>query len=552
MEIRRVGSLSGWWNYEGRRKLISAKTTVARWKEFAHEIYGLREQLLTLDSQLSRRYELVTPDERNGLFSQVPQVIGNFLDILTKCSDLLIERRIVLIRNKKGFVANLRWTVEVQDVVAHYRRQICLHSHKIQLLLNPIDTHILTELLKGVREVVVRLRDQDSNHLAQSVELPIPAWLDSVFEENSRIGQPETFDGFSNVPLHDGCNALYHHFRVSLSTQVGSAAAQYCQLLVCQWIIRTLRSGQAFRQHVPGSPLSWFLSNIQESIGRIIFEPASDFQLLLLYERRPNLFLVWPEPGPEPEPTAAGLRDSTDEERIVSEVVLSPASGIKIAIYRDCIELGKFRVVPTANPNDLCNLANDFDTRRDRFAPLYTTRVDLQHEPPTIRISHDRIGSIPYVFGDVEEAWAFQRVFTGYRVVADWHAVSWFQQGRLRRKAPSQGVVQIWQWDPYPSQSHEQPAAISRRSSTTPSVASSGKANSLMEKQLLRLVTPENREPYWAIEDAPPPAIVLFQQQGDKYIFLRLECTFCPGIASLVTPVKWLIIVLNSSQRNQA
>jgi hypothetical protein len=279
-----------------------------------------------------------------------------------------------------------------------------------------------------------------------------------------------------------------------------------------------------------------FLSNIQESIDRIVFEPASDFQLLLLYQMQPHFFLIWPEP--EPEPTPAGLRDTAYEERIISEVALSPVSGVKIAIYRNCLELRKFRVVPTAKPNDLRNLANDFDARCDRFAPMYTTRPDLQHEPPIIQISHARSGSTPYVFRDIEEAWAFQRVFTGYRVVRDWHTVSWWQQGRLRSKAPGQGVVQIWQWDPYPSPPPSRLAAVLRRSSTTESMASSGKVNSLIEKQLLHRVRPEEREPYWAVQDAPPPAIVLFQQQGDKYTFLRLECTFCPDNTSLITPVK--------------
>ena len=414
---------------------------------------------------------------------------------------------------------------------------------------------LLSQILRDIGELVERSRNRDDKiashqRLSRSPKettLQVPSWLLGVFHRNAALDPPFGFTVLEDVPLSQWCDTLFHHFRTCRSRNLDTLTANevaclYLNLLKSQWIINTLRAGNHFFVHLPGSPLRRFISNVQQQIGAECarLEAAklevSEDALKSLQTEGVGPFLIWEQPVVETD----GKRstDPSPEEEKIHQVSL--LAGGKLLLFRKSSSPTHIRILRVVEQEGRLQVPPSrglfiLDTRVDQFIPHYTIGGlcgQLGGQRVEIRDGR-KSDEVVFVLSSEQDARDLQRAATGYRVVFDRKMVTLEAQRPFTKSIkPQIGRVQIWQWKPFTAlpaaQGHveHKPSTISISSGSFKRETEGPFSHTSTSRSVLpKSEPPFNRDDTQVLEPTPP-AVVFFGRLGAECTYFHLECRY--------------------------
>jgi hypothetical protein len=479
------------------------------------------------------------------------ELVGDFTRTLKQCEELL-RKHVSLRRNRAGVIQSVIWATTAQDKVDALRRQIQFHTQKIYLILEPVKLGLLTSINNRLDRVSEMLEMMHRHFGITNDVQSTPEWLDLRFGNAIMDKPPVSFGNIYLVPLKEGFDALYGHFRESTQAFRDPASAtqtaeQYLNLLKCLWLIDTLRKSEPFQRVRPRSLYPWTITQLEQEISEILRSRHTiAFDDEALQNLSPVTYLIWP---PEQKVQMRFLTEPSVGEEVILKLSLPSPS------ENDKDNLVLFRTGPTAlrivqrkiDPSGTAMYENErFNTHIDKFIPYYAT-----HENPleprqvsgpdaTSKVGICRgneTGITAYDFPDDESLFAFQRAITGYRVVCD-RNTSWaLKENHSSTLRKGNGRLQIWHWEPLSQDEfkrRESMSTISDSSIMTPMSQKSSDSNTIVDRVLqdkdtsgVSIHENSKNNSTLGLVPPPPPLIVIYTQDDTgQYTYIHLERTY--------------------------
>jgi hypothetical protein len=471
-------------------------------------------------------------------------LVGNVHDTLKQCEEILAKH--VRLQKYSGVIKNVVWATTAQDKVDVLRKQIQFHSQKISLVVEPVKLEILTTMDEKLDKILDRL---DNMQALSSVPNPLPSipdWLKDRFRNAMLENPPDKFTDTSKIPLREGFDALYTHFRESTNTfrdpdGIGQTAEQYLNLLKSQWLLDILRQSEPFKQAKLGSLFPRAVAKIARRLSDVY--KRSDlvrFPEEKLQELTSTAFLIWP---PEQVIEIRFMTDPSDGEEEILKLSLPASSGNgkdDLVLFRTGPSI--LRIVRNVVP--LHSGFQYYESERlnihmDRFIPFYAVQESSIHQrrgsktTSTVAIYRaNETGETAYEMKEEIDLFNFQRAVTGYQVVGDTTCVKWALKHSTKPKG--KGRLQLWFWKPLAAkdQNHETGRRESTSSSSTigPKSGGSGATNATIEQLLdttdRSMITVEQSSDNNSTIGAstpPAPVIMIYTQIDNEYSYLHLE-----------------------------
>lgn len=524
-----------------------------RYNQFGNDVRGLQARLTELERALRNALELNEHLDLNAvdLGRDTKELVGDFTRTLKQCEEIL-RKHVSLRRNRAGFIQSVVWATTAQDKVDALRQQIQFHTQKIYLILEPVKLGLATSTnnrLDRVSEMIQMIHDHFgiTNNIQST-----PEWLDLKFRKVIMDKPPVSFTEISLVPLKEGFDALYGHFRGSTQAFRDPASAtqtaeQYLNLLKCLWLINILTSSEDFRRIRSGSLYPWTIAQLGRDISEILQRQHTiTFDDEALQNLSPVAFLIWP---PEQKAQMRFLTEPNVGEEVILKLSLpSPAES-------DKDNLVLFRTGPTAlrivqrkvDPSGTAMYENErFNTHIDKFIPYYAMHenplepIQISGPDATSKVAICRgneTGVTAYEFADNESLFAFQRAITGYRVVCD-RNTSWaLKENHSSALRKGNGRLQIWHWEPLSQDEFKRRESVSTRSDSsvmTPVSQKSSESNTVVNHVLqdgdtsgVSIHESSRNNSTIGLVPPPPPLIMIYtQDETGQYTYIHLECKY--------------------------
>lgn len=500
-----------------------------RYKQLENDVKHLESRLRSLKLALEEAIQRYEDPEHDAIDLQcdLGSLIGDFQHTLENCKEILVTH-VTLKRNRAGWIQNIVWAATAQDKVDTLRRDIQFHSQKIYLVIEPVNLRLLTTIDGKVDELLDLIR----THFRAPVPLPpLPQWLDMRLRETVFDNTPTSFSELSEIPLKEGFDALYTHFRESTyafrDAETGDQTPeQYLNLLKCQWLLEIIRQGDNFQRARQGSLYRRTIGQLERRIFDQYQRPGIvHFDERQLQNLSGTAFLIWP-----PEQLIQ-IRFPTDPDEGEQIILRLSNERENLIIFRSGPTL--FRIARRFTDNfGTPYYENDrFNIHSDKFTPFYTiaknipasriSRHSLSFES-TLRMSITRgneTGAMEYGFMEETDMFNFQRVITGYQVVFDEKKVEWALNPAKGALSPSkkihmrEGRIQIWHWNELVEEraantAASSPTASVRRRVLNPSTGPDGNSNT---ESVICATTP------------PLPVLIIYAQDGEVYTYIHLE-----------------------------
>jgi hypothetical protein len=470
------------------------------------------------------------------------ELVGDFHQTLEQCKEILVKH-VRLQRSHAGVIQNVIWATTSQDKVDALRRKIQFHTQKIYLIIEPVKLEILTTMDEKLDEILYLMRAQ----LSISSPLPtIPDWLDNRFRSTILENPPRAFTEISKIPLKEGFDALYTHFRESTNTfrdpeGISQTAEQYLNLLKSQWLLDILQQGEPFKRTKSGSlypravaKIAQRLSNIHKRSDLVRFPEAQ------LRELTSTAFFIWP---PEQIIQPGFISDPNVGEEEILKLSLPASSGNgkdDLVLFRTGpLTLRIVRSVTSLQSGSPCYDSEGFNIHMDRFIPFYAIQERSVHQrrgsKSTLTVGIYRAsetGETAYEMKEELDLFNFQRAVTGYQVVLD-TPVWWSLKHSTKPKG--KGRLQLWHWKPL---AKDQNKRIDRRESTSssstlgPTSKMSGATNVTVEqllkisdRSMISIAQSDNNSTIGA-STPPVPVVMIYTKIDNEYTYLHLECKF--------------------------
>ncbi len=534
----------------------------AKYLQFSKDVRRLGERLRQLRDAFQQAFdqsEDLDLDSTNAKSRQNPlkresqELIGDFTTTLAECREILV-RHVSLQRDRAGFIQNVLWAANVQKKVDDLRARIQFHAQKIYLIIEPVQLRLATNIAGDVAEILWLMKQ----HLIPQQELilgSIPGRLAARFSEALTKNPPTTYTTIAHLPLKEGFDTLYRHFRQSTVQFIDDESGeqtieQYVELLKAQWILETLKQSIPYREARPGSLYTRIIGQVEQRIskqyGRQDLVTFSDEDLLNLNS---SAFLVW---QPAIEGTSKRLIDQSGQEEKILEVSLPTTAGIRrhdlLVFRRSATTLRLVRDAIEDDSGISHPESEKINIHLDRFIPWYA----IPSSSPTLSVgicSGNETGGTTFDFRNETDIFSFQRVFTGYQVVYDMPRAQWaLNQQRFKLGSNLQegsGRAQIWLWNPLPSMQSQSlgspglpnsPSSSSSgksqwTSTTNPTVA---KVTDRCDSSIVSVTEDANGDSVIAAVKPHLPTIVIFTKIDKNYTFLSLERKSIQSMVSLL------------------
>lgn len=511
---------------------------------------GLENDVKDLDGRLNHLYQALDKalkassnrDDAFNLRRDLENLIGDFRRTIEQAQEIL-NQHVRLQRNNVGIIDKVIWVASgAHDKVDALRRDIQFHSQKIYLVIEPVNLNLLTTIGVDVAEILSYMR-----RLFPPAPLPsLPRWLDIKFTHAAFENSPRSFRFLTQLPLSDGFDALYLHFRESTYAfrDIETAAQtpeQYLNLLKCQWLLETLRNGDQFRSAHPGSLFPRTLAQMEQRIFKecqrtdiVCFEDN------VLQNLNPTAFLIWPERDVLRERLAT---DANEGEQLILKLSLpvTPWSeGTNLLVFRTGITT--LRIV---RPKfiDRCGAHYGDDPvniHHDRFTPFYAVAESSgpSRRPsslsPTSNLSIYRAnatGAVDFELKDEADMFQFQRAITGYQVVFDKTTFWAFKHSRNVPQGRSR--FQLWHWKPLEEISTDgTPVSSPSASIRSPMSETSRTSGAVIDRVFARTNTTLLTVNQEANTDAnltvfsttpPHPVMIIYARNGSRYSYYHIE-----------------------------
>ena len=454
-------------------------------------------------------------------------------------------------RNRAGIIQNVMWAATAEDRVDALRRKIQFHTQKIYLIIEPVSLGLLTTIDGKMDEMLELMHTHFS--ITQPLE-SIPNWLDVRFREAILENAPMNYRGIDKMPLKEGFDALYGHFRQSTYAfrdreTAEQTAEQYLNLLKSQWLFETLKKGETFKQTHPGSLYPRTIAQVEQRIlaqhRRIERNEVVVFSDEDLKKLSNTAFLIWPT---EQKAQNKFMTDPSVGEEEILKLSLPSSSGAQkdgLVIFRT--GPSTLRIVRNVMPDGSGTPyyeSERFNIHIDRFVPFYAMHQisgSSEQARPARSVGICRgneTGITSYEIPDERDLLNFQRAITGYQVVEDKNA-SWAlnHSGKFRPDLQKgTGRIQLWYSKPLTQTLPERrESAVSQTSNSTSSIRSpfSASSNTVVDKVLeggdrsrVSVHERSDTESTIGISTPPPPVLLVYARARGEYSYIHLECKF--------------------------
>jgi hypothetical protein len=520
----------------------------ARYVQFGKDLGNLQPALNRLLEGFARALHLRDhgPLDSEPLQREARELIGDFNTTLKECRTILSNNKEIL-RDRSGFVQNVKWGLSTEKQVDELRTRIQFHIQKIQIFMESIRLEQSNTLVNGMQELLVHTRALRGLSSDTSLE-QIPAWLDSRFRDALEINPPDSYTDTDNFPLEHGFEALYRHYKQSTvaNLQTGDRTMeQYLDLLKAHWILEVLTRGAQFKALRDGSCYPRAVARLRELIADQYAQPglamSSEDDLKKLDE---SAFAIWPV---RKLSTPRQLTEPNGLEEKILEVALPRSPAVRtedlLVFQRGPTTLRLARnIVPATGP--VRQESEKINTHIDRFIPMYAVPSSKSGSPPlTIKLCDGKeTGGSVYEFKSERDIFNFQKAVTGFEIVSDVRTVDWSLNRKKMRLASklleSTGRMQVWYWNPLSSSRMFQakPQEGGKLSSQWHSSASSQGSHNT-GSIVAKVVNGENNASVSAIEsdggetviavNTPPlPILFIYAKLEGGYGFLHLQCQY--------------------------
>lgn len=520
-------------------------------KYFIRDVQLLEKRLWRLAQALEdalERYEHPEIDARE-LKCDLQDLVGDAGQTIDEAKDLA-RNHISIQRNAAGFIHNVVWAAHAEPKAENLRKAMQFHAQKIFLVIEPVNLKLLTTIDGKMDEMLAKLDQLLERSGVVPYALPaLPGWLDTRFREALFTDQPIPFEQPSNIPLREGFDALYLHYRESTyafrdQETAEQTAEQYLNLLKCQSLVNVLRSGDQFVR--AGSLYPRLLKQIEQ---RIIREHQRTdiirFQDEELIRLSPTAFLIWP---PQQVVEVRNATDPNHDEHILLRLTLpTPLVGEKdsVVVFRT----GPATLRIARRSSDRAGTPyyenEHYNIHQDAFVPYYAIAehptAPRRHsaaplpQPLSFSISIYRgnaTGAIDYRLGSDADVYNFQRAVTGYQVVFD-KSVTWGikQSGIRGQLSRGKGRMQIWHWKPLEELATASEQVTSPTTSTSsPTSHDSTTSDAVVERLVQRrdtsVYTVDARNtsgPVICAITPPHPVIVIYGKSNEIYTYYHIE-----------------------------
>ncbi|KAH8707071.1 hypothetical protein GQ44DRAFT_763768 [Phaeosphaeriaceae sp. PMI808] len=531
-----------------------------RLQEFINDINLLERRLRRLLPALEdalERYEDPDGDvDAIELRCDLGSLVGDIEQTLLEAQELATSH-IKIHRNAAGFIHNVIWAAHAEPKVDSLRKAMQFHAQKIFLVMEPVNLRLLTTI-----DVKIDKMDEKLDILLgiTAFSFPeLPGWLDTMFRDAILVDMPSPFNHVNKIPLSQGFDALYLHYRESTHAFRDSETAeqtveQYLNLLKCQWLLNILREGEQFKRG--GSLYPRVLKQIEQ---RLIREhQRSDIVRYSEAEIRAvnaTAFRIWPIEQVVDVETST---QASSGEHIILRLSLPNSGG-----EDDLLVI--FRTGPTTLRIAKRSFGRDgipyyesehFNIHQDVFTPFYAIAENvasnrqsigttLQASPSISIYRGNATGAVNYRLGSDADVFAFQRAITGYQVVFD-KSVSWAikESGIRGQLARGQGRMQIWHWKPFEEvvDSDNQvisPTLSAHSMASYASTTSDAVVGTLLERRSTSGITVDERSAVGSVICAttpPHPVVVIYNKENEVYTYYHMELDFGLQIVSSSCP----------------
>jgi hypothetical protein len=478
-------------------------------------------------------------------------LVGDVEQTIVEAKEL-VSSHIKIQRNSAGFIHNVIWAAHAEAKVDILRKRMQFHAQKIFLVMEPVNMKLLTTIDGKMDEMLEKL---DKFMGVVPYSLPeLAGWLDTKFRDALFMNQPTSFEQQANIPLREGFDALYLHYRESTYAfrdpeTAEQTAEQYLNLLKCQWLLNVLRGGDQFQR--AGALYPRLLKQVEQ---RIIKEHQRRdivrIQDTELKNVNPSAFLIWP---PEQVADVRNATDSNQGEHVILRLTLpTPLVGEKdtVVVLRTgptTLKIAKRSAHKAGSTHDEPETFYEpYHIHQDVFVPLYaiaenpvinrqSTATFLQPMSSINLYRGNGTGAIKYRLSTDADVFNFQRAVTGYQVVFD-KCVEWAikPSGILgkHKLAMGQGRMQIWHWKPLEElQAPSEQVTSSTGSAQSPRSHVSTTSDAVVERLLQRRdtsrVTIDDRSNAGSVICAttpPHPLIVIYGKKKEAYTYYHIEC----------------------------
>jgi hypothetical protein len=494
------------------------------------------------------RYE--NPDvDALELKCDLHNLVGDIKKTIDEAKDVAISH-IKIQKNTSGFIHNVVWAAHAEAKVDILRKTMQFHAQKIFLVIEPVNLKLLTTIDGKMDEMLEKLNELLGHITGIPPYSPpeLAGWLNTKFREALFTNQPTKFNQLSSVPLTEGFDALYLHYRESTCAfrdpeTAEQTVEQYLNLLKCQWLMNVLRNGDKFQRAGPLYPR--LIKQIEQ---RIIKEHQRRdivrFQDAELKKVNPTAFLIWP---PKQVVDVRNITYPNNGEHIILRLTLpTPLVGEKdsAVVFRTgptTLRIAKRSINSSGNPyyeNEHYNIHQDvlvpfYAIAEDPASNRQSTTIPLQPLSSISIYRGNATGAIDYSLSNDLDVYNFQRAVTGYQVVFD-KTVTWAikQSGAFGHLSRGHGRMQIWHWKPL----EELTTATEQVSSPTVSCHSprshtSTTSDAVIERLLQRRDTSrftiDERSTAASVICAttpPHPVIVIYGKSNEVYTYYHIEC----------------------------
>ncbi|OCK81935.1 hypothetical protein K432DRAFT_403375 [Lepidopterella palustris CBS 459.81] len=501
-------------------------------------------------------------------------LIGDFKATLKDCNSFLEENKKYLTRHA-NMGENFFQGRGVQSRVNNLRSRILFHMHKIDVILAPLQLELLAVIHDRVGEAINRLDEilnllKGQPHISSPPFPEIPVSLSAKFEAALQKDQPRSYVNPDRIPLKEGFDALYEHYRDS-TLQFKNAEIspqtleQYLSLLKAHWLLEALKRSNSFVEARSGSLYRIAISQIEQRIAKQYArcdESIPEQERVIRFGEQELIgledaaFSIWTTP-----PKALRLTPTVPDVR-EEEMLRLPLAEHDVNETRELIF---FRVGPTVirlvdtssrTVNDPAseglNTVNSqywINIHQDGLVPWYAIREPTSGSGKfDIELTNSRgAGAMSYSLESLKDALRFQRAITGYLVApppTENVRCSYMLQAkrfgffwRSFEQQDGTGKVQIWNYSPLPATSNQPHSPTLSQSSSDrrqsvlsntvrsrhPSLANSlgGATVSVTEETATRIVS--------APKITYPSALVAFTISDDIYTIWYTELE--PGMA---------------------
>lgn len=462
----------------------------------------------------------------------------------------LASTQIKIQRNAGGFIHNVIWAAHAEAKVDALRKAMQFHAQKIYLVIEPVNLKLLTTIDGKMDEMLEKL-DRLLNLVPYTLP-PVPEWVSNDFREAVFKSQPTHFERLCDIPLKEGFDALYMHYRASTYAFRDRETAeqtpeQYLNLLKCQWLLNALRSGDQIKR--AGSLYPRLLKQIEQKIIKehqrqdIVRFEEPELRLV-----NPTAYLIWPVEQ------VGDIRNVTDpssgEYTILRLTMSTPLVGEKdsVVVFRTGSSTLRIAKRSTDRIGTPYYESEHYNIHRDTLVPFYAIAEDSNRRQSTATVSQpsanisiyrgNATGAIDYRLSSETDAYNFQRAITGYQVVFD-KEVTWAikQSGVRGQLLKGHGKMQIWHWKPLEEVTAANDGVISPTiSAHSPRSYTSSASDAVVEKLLQRRdtsrITVDERSVSGSIICAttpPHPVIVIYGKKNEVYTYYHIERQYHPS-----------------------